>query len=643
MNSDPTTPAPTPGGRPPLPRWLLFVLAFLPALYTGALVWEKSVDIACWDTWENAPLLKKWHEGTLTWQDLYAPQIQHRIVVPRLVILTLAHLGGGDFRWENYFTFLLFLLSGLLMWRLLRKTLGGGAWVAALAFAANLLIFSPMLFQILFWGAAMWMAIPLPCLLGALNLLTPDAPAPLEAPAVRHPWRRFAGLVLLALAATHSFSHGLVFWPVLLVYVLLHPGLGPLRRRVAMAGVWVAVAAGTITSYFRNFYNVAFHAYNLKPGDYALEGGIALNSAENVEAFVGFFIGFLGNPFARTPFEDHPLDSAQAIGWWVLGAFLVTAGLTVFTRTGRRLWPQALPWLGLAAYVIVVALAISKGRAHLGVHRCVTTRYLVISSFLPIATLALAYLHSRAWVTWLRAHPEARVHRWLSPRAPALVATGLLTAFCLHQVPLWRYGLHLTDLWERARWQARGLTMFLPHFVLTREEMNVLCKDYRYCLDAVQELRSQGLFNTRLLDKPGLGTFQKEKKPLTPEKAGVQGARFLEDGSVEITGHARFGSRHPADLILAARGEEVLGLLQPQSRQWLRMYGLDYEFTNLEDLPVQALYPWKGVVKSPALPPGETVLDLWALDVKENRLARLPATLKVNTTTRTVEVRSGKG
>lgn len=624
-------------------RVLIFLLAFTPALFTGLLVWEKSVDIACWDTWENAPLLQKWHNGTLSWHDLYAPQIQHRIVIPRLIILTLSHLSGGDFRWENYFTFLLFLLSGLLTWRIMSKTLGRSLWVAAMAFAANLLIFSPMLFQILFWGAAMWMAIPVPCLLAILNAFTPDSPAPAIPPTAKRPWLLFAAALLLAEMATHSFSHGLVFWPVILVYILLHPKLAPLKTRLLMSGIWIAVAAGTIVSYFSNFYNVAFHAYNLKPGDYALEGGISLNSAENIKKFVNFFMGFLGNPFARTPFEDHPLDSSVFFGIWVLAAFLIVAALTVFTKTGRRLWPQALPWLALAAYVIGVALSISKGRAHIGEHRSTTTRYLVISSFLPIATMALAYLHSREWVTWLRQNPANWAARLLPSQAVSIVATAMLAVFCTAQIPSWRYSLHLTEIWHRARWQSKGLTMFLPHFQLSRDEMNVLCKDYKYCLDAVNILRSQGLFKTRILESPDLSTFTKDKKPMPKDKANVLTAQYLEDGGLEISGHARFGTKHPSDLVLITQGDKVIGLMQPQTHQWLRIYGLDYEFSNLEDLTVPQLYPWKGIVKAPALPDGDLALEAWALNVKDNRVARLPALIKVNKGTKAVSIETEGG
>src|SRR3954449_6814440 len=103
---------------------VLALLVFAPAVFTARLTWSKAVDVGTWDQWENAPLLAKWHDGTLTWHDLYAPQIQHRIVIPRLLILAIAHLSGGDFRREQYANYLVILADALLVWLLLRRTLG---------------------------------------------------------------------------------------------------------------------------------------------------------------------------------------------------------------------------------------------------------------------------------------------------------------------------------------------------------------------------------------------------------------------------------------------------------------------------------------------------------------------------------------
>ncbi len=616
---------------PALKRLLLILLIFSPALFTAKLVRDKSVDVGCWDQWENAPLLQKWHDGTLTWHDLYAPQIQHRIVVPRLMVIALTHLSGGDFRWENYATFAMVLLSAVLLYRLLKKTLGDSLWVAALAFIANLLIFSPMLYQIFFWGSSLWMTIPMPCLLAILNILSIKPASALQP----HPWWAFAAAILLAEIATLSFAHGILFWPILVTYILLQPSLASIRTRLILGGISAAIGAASIICYFTDFYNVAHHAYSLKPGDYAMESTMDFHNAADRAKFLGFFLGFLGNPFARTPFQDHPLLKAESLGVWVLGAFVIIAALIVCSKSGRRIWREALPWLALAAYVIGVALAISKGRSSIGEHRAVTTRYLVISYFLPISTLVLWFMYFKNKIIAPRAEVEADT-RAASP-APSIVGACLLTGFAVMQIPQWSYGLHLTNVWHHARRQAQALVLFLPH--IKPVSLKVLDKDSHdwHCVDAINTLNNLHLLKFKPLETPELKWFAQDKKPLSEEKADLATAQFNEKGELELTGTARFGPGQPADAVLIVRDGKVIALGQPAPKPQLRIYGLDYEFANVEELPVSSLYPWKGVMAPDILPAESTTLELWALDVAGNRVTRLDTHLKVDKTAKTAE------
>ena len=602
---------------------LLLALVFAPALFTGRLVLRSAVDVGTWDMWENGELMGKWHEGKLTLKDLYAPQIQHRIVFPRLIIIALTTLSKGDFRWENYVTFGFVLLSAVLLYRLMRRTMGDGPWVPALALVANLMIFSPMLYQIFFWGSSMWMAIPMPCLLLILNLIAVKE----GEPQLSRPWLRFAAVVLLAEIATHSFSHGLAFWPVIITYFLLQPSFAPKKARLIMAGIAAVVGAITIKCYFTEFYNVAFHAYNLKPGDYAMEGGLNLANAEERGKFLGFFLGFLGNTFARTPFEDHPLATAEGIGLWVLLAFLAVAGLMVFTKEGRSVWAKALPWLALAAYVIGVAMAISKGRAHIGEHRSVTTRYIVIALFLPASTLALWFLWVRAWLAERRANAGCCASFAKSQR-PQMITACALTAFGVMQIPQWSYGLHLTTMWLHARHQAQALTLFLPH--IKPASMKVLDKSYDYCLKQINTLSGMGLLRSKPLASAELKWFTKDKKPLPESQAAVIQTKLLKDGSLMITGHARFGAQKPVDAVLFCQGEKVIALGQPAPKHLLRIYGLDYEFGNAADVNVSDMYPWECTIPAAQLPAAAGPLDLWALDVAGKRIAKLSASVTID-------------
>lgn len=605
-----------------LKRLLLILLVCAPLLFTARLVQQKAVDVGCWDMWENGLLLKKWHDGNLHWSDLYAPQIQHRIVIPRLLIIALTTLSGGDFRWEQYFTFLLFVLDAWLLWRLLCATLGDSPWRWPLMLAINLLVFCPMHYQILFWGSSMWGAIPMTCLLGALLVMLREK---------WNPWLRLGLAALLAEIATHSFTHGLLIWPVLLVYLLIQKSETPLKTRLVMAGVWLALAAVTFGFYFHDFRNTAYHAYDLKIGDSAMGKGTSLLSADSLPKVIGFFFAFLGNWFARTPFADHPLENAKTLGAAIFALFLAIAALLTCTKEGRARWRESLPWLALAAYVILISAMVSAGRSQIGEHRAVTPRYLNISEYLLIAMLPLSAMVGAVLRSLWKNSSAERFQ---------LVGASLLAAFVTAQIPVWQYGLHLTDVWYHARKQAQALLLFLPF--VKPANLNVLDKDSKQwnCLnDAVTPLKEIGLLKFRPLESPDLKWFTKQPKPLGKEKAGITATHFREDGSVEISGNARFSVFQPADAVLIAGSDgKVIALGQPQARPVLRIYGLDFEFSNTEDVSVASMFPWKGVIAAESVPDGATTLDLWALDVSTKNIAPIHSRLKVDKAAKTAEI-----
>ncbi|MBP7951524.1 MAG: hypothetical protein KA004_17925 [Verrucomicrobiales bacterium] len=636
----PNLPATAPGSRQPMTRrLLLLLLAFIPAILLGMLVKENAVDIACWDMWENGALLKKYAEGSLGLSDLYAAQIQHRIVIPRLLIIAMAKLSGGDFRVETWASFSMFVLSGLLVYRLLRRTLGPTSWVPGIALVVNLLLFTPMLYQNLLWGSSLWMSIPMPCLLGAILLLSRE----------NADWKELAGAVVLMEIATHSFSHGLAMWPLLFTYILLQPGIGGMKKRAIHAGIWAAIAAVTIGLYMTNFYNQAFHAYDLKIGDHSLSGGVSKSLSESLQTAAGreraiqCFFGYLGSLFSRDPFEpQHPLNRAAFIGKILLAVYLAMVVLLLGTKRGRSLWRPALPWLALASYAIGVGLLVGFGRTATVPGRALTARYISVAVFLPVSTLALGFLVIRGFAA-------SACCPWLSRESLRRAGIAGLAAFAALQLPAWSYGSHLMRVWKQGRLQGKALAMFVNAIDLENakdvwEPLDKFDKN-GHQLDAkahINTLKSLGLFKTPVLETAELRHFKQDSKTMSPEQAGLVKAEFKpqqnekgEDYShLAISGYARFSMERPADLVLFAdKDGKILLLGQPETRQLLNLYSLDYEFTrHPETLPPETFYPFTARLFPKQVPEGRTLLQVWALDVQAMRIRRLATALEVSRT-----------
>ena len=83
------------------------------------------------DDWQFIPLLEKASQGQLTFGDLWAPHDEHRLLIPRIVIIASMFAFKGDYRMQCCISFLVVEVISLgFLWLMLR--LNGehlGVWV----------------------------------------------------------------------------------------------------------------------------------------------------------------------------------------------------------------------------------------------------------------------------------------------------------------------------------------------------------------------------------------------------------------------------------------------------------------------------------------------------------------------------------
>ena len=570
-------------------------------------VLEHAVDVPCFDDWENVPMLKKWHDGTLGWSDLWSLQIQHRPVVPRLFVILMTWLGQGDMRWQHAFSLSLNLATSLMVVALIRRTVNPGRWLMPIALVVNCLLFSPVLFQNFFWATLFWMAIPGMCMVASLLIL--DMRWPL--------WLRFFLMLLTTWVATFSFSHGLVLWPVLLVYLLFKGDLAAPRVRISLAVLWALLAAVTFGAYFHDFRNQSMHAYELAVGENALGKTVNLFQQDHLMAAIRFGWGLIGNGLARSGFDTHSLvGRSQLFGKLLFGMICLFAVLSVFSKAGRAVWNRSLPWLALASYGGGVALAVAIGRAHHGAHRCTVPRYFVGTLLVTVAVMVLTFLFLQQWTSSGRAG-------LLWSRRARYFGVAAITAIVVWQCSTWQYGLHVATIWNNARHQARGLLMFINQDHLIPWSINTLDNWHTFCKPQANTLRDLGWLETPLLASGSVKQFKIEKSKLPLGRAGVTGAKWRDDKLI-LTGHARFGPERPADVVLITleKDDQIVALGVPRPQPVFRLLNVDYEFTNFVELPLEQMFIWEAHIPMANLPSGVRSLELWALDSEKPRVAR---------------------
>ena len=584
-------------------------LVFSPAWVLAWLVATHAVNIPVWDGWERALLLEKWEAGTMTFADLYAPHIDHRIVFPRLLILLVAEVAQGDVRWEIGATWLFGLAAGIGVWRLARDTMGPGGWSDGVALLANLWIFSPLQYDNWLWPIQTAFVLPLPCLVWAIWVTL-------------RPWHwatRLSVAGALAIVGTHSFSHGLFIWPAVGMLALLLPRSAPAAAgRWWYVMGWALLGAVVVGCYFGIDYRAATaYSYGQKAGELTPLAGTWRAALGDFGTAWTFFLTILGGPWVRQ-FAVDPLPGAPAMAWVAMAGY-AAAGMWALWRRRRgdtEGWARALPWLALGGAVIAIALGASVGRSTiLAPARAAVPRFLTVSLYLPVALLALARL------VWLSRRPGSgeRLIPW------GLALLGGLVAL---QVQPWLYGARLMAVWQASRLQAQAHVQFIGHF--NPEPIRILA----YHVEDVQRfapiLDRLGLLEPPLVKDLRLEQFSISKTPISTSKAALERAAPGPEGKWLLEGHANLsGLPRPADavLITVESPDEpdpmIVGLAERAGTQLPTRYRIDLQFSVLDELNMKnagTWLRWQATLDPAALPKSRPLtVRAWVYDQTKRR------------------------
>jgi len=382
-------------------RVLAWGMVLLPALLLLLYIVLHRVNGPTWDYTTLAEVFDKWHHGTFTLSFLFRQHNEHRIAVPRLVILALGELTRWDNRTEMIAHWWLMCAITVLLFRSFRIELGGGV-----TSTERLLLFVPIALlslsprsQQAFMGFGFPHYLMILFFLAALNLLTFR----------RRSVATVAAAIVCAVAACFSLSNGLLVWPIGLGVLLseLHVRSRP-RGPVAAIAAWIACGAIVYAAYFHGYVDPGNHSspsfvlqHPRLAGEHfmVLNGSVFATDVANALAF-----GTLAFTFYLA------VVLAAAVDWWrhrepvPFGAWLVVTVLgseTMITLNRSGL----LPVQGLdSRYTALLALGPIGLYAALVVRRT-RWRFAVQSAIAVGALVAVGYL-SVSIATWATAPIE---------------------------------------------------------------------------------------------------------------------------------------------------------------------------------------------------------------------------------------------
>ncbi len=602
---------------------LLLALVFSPAVYTATLVSRYAVNITTWDDWEMVKHLESMEAGTLSLEELNSPHIGHRMLFPRLAMLALAKVFQGDIRAQMGLIYVIITLTGVGLFVLVRRTLGAGSrLVYPVALAINVLVFSPLQWQNLLWGIQVAFVFPLACIVWALVVLGWTGRR--ARPAVK-----FVLCLVLALVATHSFGHGILIWPVVLLASLLGGWLGGFRRRAVFAGWWLGCFVAVAMAYYNpeTYLNSSHptHAYNVDYGQPPPGVSRYRLSFENPEKLVKYFLGALGSGFSREE-EADPEELARAIGTVLL--VLLAAGSLYWMMRWRdeRFAEAALPWLALAGTAVAACWLVSMARSPgYGLYRALSPRYISMALYLPVGIIGVGVLAVRQLV----GRASSPVPRALA-RDSGLV---LLTLFLAHQGLCYAYGHHAMKIHHAARLHAKTSLVFINYFEPDRIER--LDSSYEFLREQANRLDALGYLEPPLATSLALSQFKISGKTASLSRGGFESFEPAEDGGFLARGYAEL----PGDAALYANGvflvalrpgqsvkdAQILTIAEIQALPEMFFYFHDFEFDAVNEFGEHAFCQWEKLLSLEDLPADEpSVLRAYAVDIGDNKLYRLP-------------------
>ena len=608
--------------RPAIGRALLVLIGLLPAMALLADIHRFAVNVPFMDDWQFVPLLEKAKNGTLTFQELWAPHSEHRLLLPRIIIIASMFATGGNYRAQSYITFaVVAVTSGCLLWLMIR--LNGNrssvlwAWVLA-----NIALFSPIQFHNWLWP--MQFAYFLPYTFLTLCLCT------LYARIAALPKFVMAGV--FALAGNYSFVQGNLIWPAALPVILFAPEIlrKGVRRNFAIA--WLALGALALTFYFWGLeHNSAAsdyaYAHDGVPPTMSTLHQFQERPAYTVAHMGRFILGMFGNSVARGfPVADN-LAFSRICGAIVL--ILALIGLAAAWWRGL-LRNRALPWACLLLFTFLTAAFVCVGRVWRGDAQPLTPRYATFGAFCIVSLIALL----SSGFPGLPEDPSLLRLGSASCWSKAIFWTqGLLAGLYLAvQGVSWTYGRHLMEEWNTTRWHALARLHFLGR-IYTEASADVIGG-------------SDGLILKMAKDLERMGMMERRAEDLRVSALGKEGdSNRLKSGQFEeLTMRGLKGWRASGSALLhGGRSADVVILgTQNAAGEWVAtaaatplsppQYLAKSTRMDLEFLAVSGLQkPGEWEIN---LPPGtfgelrSGVLRAWAMDFRRRVLYQLPGDQK---------------
>jgi hypothetical protein len=591
--------------RHPQPaRFIIKLLAILPAAFIALLILKDGVDFPFQDQWVIAPFFYKFAHGALTFNDLFALLNEHRQFFPNIFFVALGWLTHWNVKIEMWVTFLAACLISFNVYRLGARSLGNHHWQNAAAFFfANLLIFSPIQFYNWLNGEQLVYFVPIACLTTCLSI------AHSESLSVR---KKFLLSMCLATLATFSCANGILCWALVLPVLAGSKSWREMRAKKWLLLAWFICFALNLAIYFHGYHRPADYPNPLESLSHPLAGLIYFFAFLGATLTLG--LGIFGEPLAIGLGRGIVAVSLGVTLTWL---FIASCFYLLKHRRDEALISSLLGWLLIGAYSILSATLITFGRAGLGGGHALIARYTTFSLYLIVALIYLVPL--------IFNDAEARGYLLRKKRRAvrATYAAALLLIFL--QLPIYPVSLRQSNSWRKRTLQAQACVLFV------NINANVQCladihpalpfvKQTANELDGLNFLRPRLIQSNRIKDLAGAATIATTAR----DYGSFDSLTTASDGILTASGRAVLPLRgEAADIVVLAyrnaEGDDIIFAIATT--------GTEKDFITLAFRETGNFDSrWQTTFNKREIPEDATGITAWAFDAQTGKLFPLNGT-----------------
>ena len=356
-------------------KLLIFAAIAIPAVIALLFIYYNGINAVSGDQWFVVPLFDKLYSGNLTAADLFAQHNEHRLLLLRLVSLTIGSITHYNTIAELYFSLFLICLQAIVLYMIFRLNPVLNRMSIAWFIPVTWLIFNLRQYDNLLLGFQMQFFLVTLFLFLSIYFLQ-------SCKGVN--WR-FAAAILCSIAGTFSMANGLVIWPIgLLQLLLIYRSRPEIQKRqyLAMVFIWLAISIAIYVLYFYDYHKPAYHPDLFYFIQHPIESGT-------------FLLALLGGFFSN----DLYMAVGAGIGLVIL---YIYAGASILYNSKKQ--ADSAPFLALILFTIGSAIMLTAGRAGAGIEGALARRYMtmtivgVMGLYLALISLNLKFINPRSMI-----------------------------------------------------------------------------------------------------------------------------------------------------------------------------------------------------------------------------------------------------